>query len=229
LGAACCDNPEDAKRGLSALAVGSKKWKTMNIESYVNQAKSTKGFWMSLHELIGDYPWLVKRVMRIDGKADEIPSRNILAWFFAIFIPRIGGVGGGASPLIIIAIIGIMAAVALPAYQDYTVRARIAQGISYVSTAKLCVVDMYQQTQSTPTGIQDCGLSAPYEWAEDEFIESIAIDYGNITMIISQSATPKNIAGTTMVFEAKQNEAGEIIWLCNGGTLPTQYRPASCR
>jgi Zn-dependent protease with chaperone function/Tfp pilus assembly protein PilE len=229
LGASCCENPEDARRGLCALAVGSEKWKTMNIESYVQQAESSKGFWMSLHELIGDYPWLVKRMMRLDGKSSEIPSRNIFAWLFAMFIPRLGGMGGGASPLIIVAIIGILAAVAIPAYQDYTVRAHVAQGISYVSVAKSCVVDVYHQTQSTPASIEDCGLSAPYDWAGDEFIENVSIDSGIITMTISESATPKNLAGNTMVFEPKLNDDGGIIWLCNGGTLSTKYRPAACR
>ena len=63
-GAACCDDPEDALSGLVALAAGSKRWQTLAVSEYVSQARETGGFWMSFHELVSDYPWLVKRVAR---------------------------------------------------------------------------------------------------------------------------------------------------------------------
>ncbi len=91
-GHACCMNVDSSKLGLAALAVGGKKYKVLNGDAYLNQLNATKGFWMSFHELISNYPWLVKRYARVgsDRKTEErIPKRNSLAYIFAIFIPRL--------------------------------------------------------------------------------------------------------------------------------------------
>lgn len=89
-GAACCEKPESARLGLAALAVGGKKYSKLNTEAYIDQVKETKGFWMSFHELVGNYPWLTKRFARV-GKIDEatIPKRHPLAYVFAIFVPKL--------------------------------------------------------------------------------------------------------------------------------------------
>jgi Zn-dependent protease with chaperone function len=91
-GHACCQKPESSKLGLAALAVGGKKYKVLNGDAYMNQLKATKGFWMSFHELISNYPWLVKRYARVGserGVEEKIPNRNPLAYIFAIFVPRL--------------------------------------------------------------------------------------------------------------------------------------------
>ena len=128
-GAACCDDPQDAIVGLSVLAAGSERWKAMSFSEYVAQARETSGFWMSFHELVSDYPWLVKRVARVaarsQGRPPDIPSRSPLAYVLAIFIPRTGAGGGGgglASLLLVVAVIGIIAAIAIPSL----LRARVS-------------------------------------------------------------------------------------------------------
>lgn len=89
-GALCC-SPEAAQQGLALLAVGPKRFKTLNIGEYIAQAKETSGFWMSFHELIGSYPWLVKRYARVspDLAPGTVPSRNFFAFLFAAFVPRL--------------------------------------------------------------------------------------------------------------------------------------------
>ncbi len=89
-GALCC-SPEAAQQGLALLAVGAKRFKTLNIGEYLAQAKQTSGFWMSFHELIGSYPWLVKRYARVspDLAPGTVPSRNFFAFLFAAFVPRL--------------------------------------------------------------------------------------------------------------------------------------------
>lgn len=87
-GAACCENPESARLGLAALAVGGRKFSVLSPTAYLDQMKDTKGFWMSFHELISNYPWLVKRYARVGKDDDKVPSRNPFAYIFAIFIPR---------------------------------------------------------------------------------------------------------------------------------------------
>ncbi|MDY0028314.1 MAG: M48 family metallopeptidase [Pseudobdellovibrionaceae bacterium] len=89
-GAACCEKPESARLGLAALAVGGKKYSKLDIEAYIEQVKETKGFWMSFHELVGNYPWLTKRFARVGKISDNIiPKRHPLAYVFAIFVPKL--------------------------------------------------------------------------------------------------------------------------------------------
>jgi len=122
-GFACCNNPDDAVMGLAVLSAGGKRWQSMSIESYVDQTKETGSFWMSFHELIADYPWLVKRMARISSKVNktsiQFPGRHPIAWLFALFVPRTGGRAGGGSVLVVIAIIGILAAIAIPNFVAY--------------------------------------------------------------------------------------------------------------
>ena len=125
-GAACCDDVEDGVRALSALAAGGRRWQDLNLPEYLEQARDTAGFWMSFHELISDYPWLVKRVARVaaqgDGREPEVPSRHPLAYLFAFFVPRTMAGAGAASVLMMVAIIGIIAAIAIPSL----LRARVS-------------------------------------------------------------------------------------------------------
>lgn len=89
-GAACCASLESVRFGLAALAVGGKKYSTLNQGAYLNQVMETKGFWMSFHELIANYPWLVKRFARVSPKEQaKIPKRNPFAYVLAIFVPRL--------------------------------------------------------------------------------------------------------------------------------------------
>ncbi|NNK02130.1 MAG: M48 family metalloprotease [Desulfatitalea sp.] len=126
-GFACCDDHRDALTGLSVLSAGSKRWRTLKIENYTSQADAAGGFWMSFHELVSGYPWLVKRMShissRVEKKNTQFPRRHPLAWFFAMFIPRTMGNAGGAAVLIVVAFIGILAAIAIPYFIGYKNRA----------------------------------------------------------------------------------------------------------
>jgi Zn-dependent protease with chaperone function len=128
-GLAACEDPRNAEHGLAVLAAGGKRALTMNNRAYIDQARQTEGFWMSFHELVGDYPWLVKRMAAVRALAagHELrqPSRNKLAAMLALCVPRMG-VGGGAAfaPALLVVVIAIVAAVGVPAYHGYQQRAQ---------------------------------------------------------------------------------------------------------
>ena len=137
-GAACCDDLEDGVRGLSALAAGGRRWQDLNLPEYLEQTVETSGFWMSFHELVSDYPWIVKRVSRVmtrgSGAQGEVPARHPLAYVFAVFVPRTMAGAGVGSMLMMVAIIGIIAAIAIPSLLRARVSANEAAAIGDVRT-----------------------------------------------------------------------------------------------
>ncbi len=118
-GLACCDDSRSAMHALAVLAAGGKRWKTIDFDAYIAQSGGSGGFWMSLNELTGDYPWLSKRFARVrSGDSVTFPRRHPLAWLFAALVPRTGfGVLGGLIVYTYLAL--LLFALALPAYQHF--------------------------------------------------------------------------------------------------------------
>ncbi len=130
--------------------------------------------------------------------------------------------------MIVVAIIGILAAIALPAYQDYTVRSRVTEGLSLAAAAKTTV------SENASSGAADlsAGWTAPQP---TDNVQSVAIDPNNGTITVTYTAAAGN--GTiTLVPSSGGNPLaagtipnGSIDWDCTGGTLPANYRPSNCR
>ena len=125
--------------------------------------------------------------------------------------------------MVTIAILGILASVAIPAYQDYTVRARVTEGLSLAAAAKLAVSETVMSTNQLPENQAVTGYESP---APTDNVSSIAI--ANKTGEIVITYTPKAGDGT-LVFTPVLNTHGEISWSCKDGTLPSKYRPSTCR
>ncbi len=125
--------------------------------------------------------------------------------------------------MIVVAIVGILAAVAIPAYQDYTVRARVTEGLSLASAAKVTVAENAANGSALAAG-----YTAP---AATLNVTSVAIDAGGL---ITVTLTTKAGGGTVVFTPAPVLVAGtppndRITWTCTGGTLAQKYRPAECR
>lgn len=125
-GFACCATPEDAEAAVGALAAGG-RWRLLSGQRFAEQSANTEGFWMSFHELTSDYPWLTKRMASLRALATGMPiahpTRNAIAWALAAVCPRTGIAAGGGG-IVVIAVVGIFAAVAIPQYQRYAQKAK---------------------------------------------------------------------------------------------------------
>ena len=126
--------------------------------------------------------------------------------------------------MIVVAIIGILAAIAIPAYQDYTKRAHVSEGLSLASAAKGAVAEYYASQGSFPSDNTAAGLAASTDITGNA-VTSVAVSNGTITITFNSKVDN----GKTVVLTPSTSDAGAITWTCSGGTLSDKYRPANCR
>jgi type IV pilus assembly protein PilA len=152
--------------------------------------------------------------------------------------------------MIVVAIIGILAAVALPAYQNYTIRAKVSELVLAASACRTTITEVIQSTSSATAPADDswgCGESAS---ASSKYVASVSTDgpTGVITVTansnaatggITQLASPNNTitlsplkddgtgVGTAMVFPTDFG-LNVFEWRCSG-TIDVKYRPGSCK
>lgn len=227
-GVACCESADDIQAAIAAIAAGDTRWKSINIDSYLNQISDTNGFWMSFNELTSDYPWLTKRMATSIAlsKGDDIkhPRRHGFAWLLSLFIPRFGS-GGIGSLLVTVAIIGIFASVALPAYQDYVERARFASAYSSAQEVKNKVTEYTVTNNEWPQSLQSLG------YANDEINDTASNTqigiYNNgivgVKVGIDDSGKEKYIVLEPEVINS------EIKWQCYGENVLVKHLPKSCQ
>lgn len=227
-GLVCCDTEDDIKAAISAIAAGDTRWKTLNLDAYLKQVADTGGFWMSFNELTGDYPWLTKRMATAisvhRGEEVKHPRRNGFAWFLALFVPRFGG-GGAASLLITIAVIGILAAVAIPAYQEYTQRANYTAIYMESQSVSNTVTEYVMNTNEWPSSLQALGYENDVLTDEMNTYEISLYDNGVVGAKVGVTPEGKEMY---IVLEP-QVEEGIINWICFGENVDSQHLPEECR
>jgi type IV pilus assembly protein PilA len=133
--------------------------------------------------------------------------------------------------MIVVAIIGILAAIAIPAYQDYTIRAKVTEGVSAASTARLAVAETWNSTGEFPTNNEAAGLEILGTAYGTSLVTSVVVtDPGVITVTFAQLGGGADaVAGRTMIFTPTATDGGAIIWDCSLGSLVPKYRPSNCR
>jgi Zn-dependent protease with chaperone function/Tfp pilus assembly major pilin PilA len=216
-GLACSGSGATAVQALSVLAAGRARWRNLNLTTYIRQTEHSSGFWMSFHELISGYPWLTKRAARMTSERVAAPARNPFAYILALFVPFGGRLGGGFSFLIMVYIVGVLAAVAIPAYKDYTLRAKLATVAMASEPMREKLAAYYLSSHRIPDSLDTAGIEA--QLADGS---SLSLDPKGMTL------TVKTKHGD-LVF-VPSDVHGRIVWTCtNGeGLKPTQL-PLSCR
>ena len=123
--------------------------------------------------------------------------------------------------MIVVAIIGILAAIAIPAYQDYTRRAQVSEGLSLAAGAKTAVSEFYQESGAWPGTNTLAGLGAPAT-ISGNYVDSVGVEDNVVTVTYG---APVN--GTLTLTAA--DSGGAITWTCAAGTVDAKFLPSSCR
>jgi type IV pilus assembly protein PilA len=145
--------------------------------------------------------------------------------------------------MIVVAIIGILAAIAIPAYQDYTVRSQVTEGLNLASDLKAGVAETFAQTGSWPATNSALGLT---QVKSGKYVSDVSVINGSITINFSGAQANANIVGKTLILEPRTSPNGDVIWNCgfkspigtlgapvgaagSASTILPKYLPNACR
>lgn len=126
--------------------------------------------------------------------------------------------------MIVVAIIGILAAIAIPAYRDYTVRAKVTEGLNLAKPAKTVISEHYLATGVYPADNAEAGLAASTEIVGTH-VAYVNVDNGVITIRYTNEPA---LNGYTLSLTPSTVTAGSLQWRC-ASTLPDRYLPIICR
>lgn len=129
--------------------------------------------------------------------------------------------------MIVVAIIGILAAIAIPAYQDYTIRAQVSEGLSLSAGAKTAISEFYQDSGAWPTNNDTAGVAPPTD-ITGRYVTSVTIDNNIITVNYNQAAVNDAIQDTNLRLTAS-TDGGSVLWTCDSLDLDGRHLPAACR
>lgn len=226
-GLAACESPASAERGLAALAAGGRSSRTINSHAFAGQSEHTDGFWMSFHELVGDYPWLVKRMGAIralaSGQEVDHPSRHPGAKLLALFVPRLGA-GGPGNIIVMAAVIGVLAAVAIPAYQTYTQKAHAAAAFAVGSDATDKVGQYIVTTHALPKTLEQAGVKEK-PGAQVELVQ-FNPENGAVH-VLTRIVSPHGQGVIT--FTPSVDQQGQLSWACSTSDIDARVVPDECR
>jgi type IV pilus assembly protein PilA len=130
--------------------------------------------------------------------------------------------------MIVVAIIGILAAIAIPAYQDYTIRAQVSEGINLASGAKAAISEYFMDSGNLPASNAEAGLEAAAN-ITGNYASAVAVSTGGrVTVTYSGTDVNAQISGQTITLVPATN-AGSVQWNCSRGTLAAKHVPSACR
>lgn len=132
--------------------------------------------------------------------------------------------------MIVVAIIGILAAVAIPAYQDYTIRAKVSEVMVIASKDKTSASEYYLSQGQMPADASTAGINVAS--AQSNYLTADTAFSRTSSTVATITYTLGNLGDAsavgTVIFSGTGSTNG-AQWTCTGGTFPDKYRPANCR
>jgi type IV pilus assembly protein PilA len=129
--------------------------------------------------------------------------------------------------MIVVAIIGISAAMAIPAYQSYSIRAQVAEGLSLSGPVQNAVASFHEEKGTFPADNAEAALESPASYG-GTYVSSISVNGGVISIQYGNKANAQ-ISGWDIIVTATSNP-GSMSWSCaSGGIIADSYLPSACR
>ena len=123
--------------------------------------------------------------------------------------------------MIVVAIIGILAAIALPAYSDYTKRAKVTEVILAASSARTAIAETV-----SANGLSAMPATASVQTSASKYVTSVTYASGVITAT-AQATGDANIDGKTITLTGLADANSQVSWVCSG-TIDAKFRPSTC-
>jgi len=145
-------------------------------------------------------------------------------------LARRGGTSNAAFiivPFLLIAVIGILAAIALPAYQDYTIRAQVSEGLNLSGGAKAAVSEFYMDTGNFPADNESAGLYDANS-ITGNYVTSVAVYEGTVVVTYGNNAH-MILSGQELVLEPQGSGDYGVEWNCYSVDIAGKHLPAACR
>jgi Tfp pilus assembly major pilin PilA len=142
--------------------------------------------------------------------------------------PNTVGVIVLACILPLVGIVGILAAIAVPAYQDYAIRAQVTEGLNLAAEPRAAVTETYLRTRSAPGDRLDAGLSADAADSAGQYVEGVNVARG--TLLVSYGSNANSmIAGRILALQPYVRDDESVVWRCAGGPEPEGAAPMDPR
>jgi type IV pilus assembly protein PilA len=143
--------------------------------------------------------------------------------------------------MIVVAIIGILAAIAIPAYQDYTIRSQASEGLAMASATKAAIAEYYATKGTWPTDANLGNTSVP----SGKYVSSIVVSTPGVITVLYGNAANTKLATTNVLVTAGSTANGDVVWACGDatsgiavsawaatpakGSVLGKYLPSACR
>lgn len=121
--------------------------------------------------------------------------------------------------------VGILAAISIPAYSDYTVRARVSEALLSASAARTAVTEFWITHDRFPRSLEEAGVTGD---GGSRYVQSITIDSATGVITVTLALAPLE-GKTLLLVPEKQPAAGALTWTCRAGSAPQRHLPRSCR
>ena len=144
--------------------------------------------------------------------------------------------------MIVVAIIGILAAIAIPAYQDYVVRSQVTEGLNLAGAVKAAVAETFANTGTFPTDLTSAGIT---NIPSGKYVTGLAVSAGGAIDITYGDQANTKIAGLILTLLPGTSANNDVIWVCgnaavpvtsftsgggaNSTNVPNNYLPKACR
>lgn len=130
--------------------------------------------------------------------------------------------------MIVVAILAILMAIAIPAYQDYTIRAQVSEGMNLAGGARTAVAEYWTDRGTWPADNDAAGL-ATHTDITGQYVTQVQVDDGEITVTFGNEANSAISGDTLELSPSATTSGGSVAWSCDGGSVDAKYRPARCR